>query len=249
MKKTEVIISHRIILALLLAVGILLLGDTYVQRAAKEHAVYTMGQQEDRPVVLLDAGHGGMDGGAISSNGALEKEINLSIAQKLKRLLEQNDVAVVMTREEDKDLASEHASNRKNEDLRARIALLNETEPALMVSIHQNSYPEEDVDGAQVFYYSGSPEGKLLGGMVQESLKREIADGNHRVAKGNKDYYLLKKSTCPAVIVECGFLSNPAEAALLATEEYQEKIAFAIHLGILEYLNCGVAAGEAEETK
>ena len=118
-----------------------------------------------------------------------------------------------------------------------------------MVSIHQNSYPEEDVDGAQVFYYSGSAEGKLLGGMVQESLKREIADGNHRVAKANKDYYLLKKSTCPAVIVECGFLSNPAEAALLATEEYQEKIAFAIHLGILEYLNCGVDAGEAGETK
>lgn len=232
--------------ALFLAAGLFMLGSAYMQRAVKEHAVYTMGQQVQQPVVVIDAGHGGMDPGKVGVNGVLEKDINLSIAGKLKNLLEQNDVIVVMTREEDKDLASEHASNRKNEDLRARITLLKETAPAVMVSIHQNSYPEEDVDGAQVFYYSGSQSGKLLGTMVQESMKREIADGNHRVAKANKDYYLLKKSTCPAVIVECGFLSNQAEAALLATEEYQEKLAFAIHLGILEYLNCAIDVEEAQ---
>ena len=168
---------------------------------------------------------------------ALEKEINLHIVMRLKSLLEQNGVVVVLTREEDKDLASEQATNRKNEDLRARAALISETNPVLMVSIHQNSYPEADVDGAQVFYYAGSESGKQLGTMVQNSLKNEIDDGNHRVAKANKDYYLLKKAGCPAILVECGFLSNPAEAALLTTEEYQEKVAFSIHLGIMEYIN------------
>ena len=171
----------------------------------------------------------------------MEKEINLQIALRLKSLLEQNDVAVVLTREEDKDLASEQAASRKNEDLRARAALIAATEPVVMVSIHQNSYPEEEVDGAQVFYYAGSDSGKMLGSIIQNSLKSEIDDGNHRVAKANKEYYLLKKATCPAVIIECGFLSNPSEAALLATEEYQEKLAFAIHLGIMEYINTAPA--------
>lgn len=175
--------------------------------------------------------------GKVSASGLLEKDINLSIAKRLQNLLEQNGISVVLTREEDVDLASEHASNRKNEDLRARIQCLRDNSPILMVSIHQNSYPETDVDGAQVFYYSGSEEGKQLGTILQESMKRELADGNHRQAKANKDYYLLKKAPCPAVIIECGFLSNPEEAALLGTEEYQEKLAFAIHLGVMEYLN------------
>ncbi len=221
----------------LLVAGILLLGAGYIRRAEEKQTAYTMVREAEGPVVVIDAGHGGKDPGKVGVNDALEKDINLSIALRLKSLLEQNGVLVVMTREEDKDLASENASSRKNEDLRARVKLLEETAPVLMVSIHQNSYPEADVDGAQVFYYSGSEEGKLLGTIVQEQLKAEIDDGNHRVAKANKDYYLLKKACCPAVIVECGFLSNPWEAALLATEEYQEKLAFAIHLGIMEYLN------------
>lgn len=224
-------------LTLVLIAGILLLGGTYVQRVKEEQAVAAMGSTRQLPVVVIDAGHGGMDPGKVGVNEALEKDINLSIALRLKRLLEQNDILVIMTREEDTDLASEHATNRKNEDLKARVSMVNDSEAVLMVSIHQNSYPEEDVDGAQVFYYSGSENGKLLATMVQESLKSEIDDGNHRVAKANKDYYLLKRSLRPSIIVECGFLSNPAEAALLSTEEYQEKLAFAIHLGIMEYIN------------
>jgi len=221
----------------LMAVGILLLGNSFLERAEQEQSVTAMGDGKNPPVVVIDAGHGGKDPGKVGVNHALEKDINLQISLRLKCLLEQNDVSVVLTREEDKDLASEQASNRKNEDLRARANLISEAEPTVMVSIHQNSYPEEDVDGAQVFYYAGSESGKLLGAMVQNSLKGEINDGNHRVAKANKEYYLLKKATCPAVIVECGFLSNPTEAALLITEEYQEKLAFAIHLGIMEYIN------------
>lgn len=213
------------------------MGSALLKRAEKEQAVSVMGEGKSSPVVVIDAGHGGKDPGKVGVNGALEKEINLQIALRLKSLLEQNDVAVVLTREEDKDLASEQTTSRKNEDLRARVALIAAAEPMVMVSIHQNSYPEEEVDGAQVFYYSGSDSGKMLGSIIQNNLKSEIDDGNHRVAKANKEYYLLKKATCPAVIVECGFLSNPAEAALLVTEEYQEKLAFSIHLGIMEYIN------------
>ena len=225
------------VVTLLLVVGILFLGSSFLNRAEQEESVYTMGDGQEPPVVVIDAGHGGKDPGKVGINQALEKDINLSVAKRLKSLLEQNGIAVVMTREEDKDLASEQATSRKNEDLRARATLVAETEPVLMISIHQNSYPEEEVDGAQVFFYSGSEAGKRLGTMVQESLKREIKDGNHRVAKANKEYYLLKKAVCPAVIIECGFLSNPKEAVLLSTKEYQEKLAFAIHLGIMEYIN------------
>ena len=219
------------------------MGSAFLKRAEEqEQMVAAMGEGKRAPVVVIDAGHGGKDPGKVGVNGALEKEINLQIALRLKSLLEQNDVAVVLTREEDKDLASEQAASRKNEDLRARAALIAAAEPVVMVSIHQNSYPEEEVDGAQVFYYAGSDSGKMLGSIIQNSLKSEIDDGNHRVAKANKEYYLLKKAACPAVIIECGFLSNPSEAALLATEEYQEKLAFAVHLGIMEYINTAPAS-------
>lgn len=224
-------------ITLFLLTGILVLGSAFLGRLEQEQAVNTMGSSKTLPVVVIDSGHGGRDPGKVGVNGVLEKDINLSIALRLQRLLEQNDIAVVMTREEDKDLAAEQAANRKTEDLRARAALVKESGAAVFVSIHQNSYPEADVAGAQVFYFSDSEEGKQLGKIVQESLKSELADGNHRVAKANRDYYLLKKAICPAIIVECGFLSNQTEAELLATEEYQEKIAFAIHLGIMEYIN------------
>lgn len=227
-------------ITLLMMLCSLFLLSLYVDRA-KEQAVVMMGTEPECPVVLIDAGHGGKDPGKVGIHEVLEKEINLEIARKLELLLLQNDVAVVMTRNEDKDLASEDAVSRKNEDLRERAKLIRETEPILTVSIHQNSYPEEDVDGAQVFYLSGSEKGKLLATMLQESLKQELADGNHRVAKANRDYYLLKQSTdeAPVVIVECGFLSNTREAELLSSEEYQEKIAFSLLLGIMEYINTG----------
>ena len=213
------------------------MGSAFLKRAEQEQSISAMSDGNKFPVIVIDAGHGGKDPGKVGVNEALEKEINLQIALRLKSLLEQNDVKVVLTRAEDKDLASEQAVNRKTEDMRARADLISETNPVLMVSIHQNSYPEEDVDGAQVFYYTGSALGKQLAEIIQNSLKSGLKDGNHRAAKANKEYYLLKKAVCPAVIIECGFLSNPAEAALLVTEEYQEKLAFSIHLGIMEYIN------------
>ncbi|MGN0507177.1 MAG: N-acetylmuramoyl-L-alanine amidase [Lachnospiraceae bacterium] len=222
-----------------------LLGSLYTARAMKEGALFATGKNvADAPVVVIDAGHGGDDPGKVGVNQALEKDINLSIAKKVQKLLKQNGVVALLTREEDADLAEAGAKNRKAQDMKARVAFLKEEQPLLGISIHQNSYPSADCKGAQVFYYRSSKEGEILAKILQRQLLTELADGNTRQVKANEDYYLLKNSPCTFAIVECGFLSNPQEAELLITEEYQEKVAFAIHLGILEYINTIQAAGD-----
>lgn len=231
-----------------LAAVLTLLGSLYVRNALRETATLQETQTEqarsasregaeDGRVIVIDAGHGGEDPGKIGVNQALEKEINLSIAKRCKLLLEQNGYLVYLTREGDADLAEAGSKNRKAQDMRARISVLQEKQPVLGISIHQNSYPSESCRGAQVFYLQGSAEGKRLAQTLQKQLKSEIKDGNTRQAKADASYYLLKHAPCPFVIVECGFLSNREEAELLLTEEYQEKVAFAVHLGVIEYMN------------
>ncbi|HHU73239.1 MAG TPA: N-acetylmuramoyl-L-alanine amidase CwlD [Clostridiales bacterium] len=188
-------------------------------------------------IIVIDPGHGGRDPGKVGVNGALEKDVNLSIALKLKDLLEQNDITVVMTRTEDVGLYSESDSNKKNADLRKRVEIIHSCKANLAVSIHQNSFQEEYVKGAQVFYHAQSTEGKKLAEIIQEQLKETLKDGNHRKAKSNDNYFMLRKTECPLVIVECGYMSNHKEAALLLDEEYQEKLAWGIHLGIMSYIN------------
>lgn len=187
--------------------------------------------------VVIDAGHGGHDPGKIGINGVNEKELNLLIAQKLKKYLEANDIKVVMTRESDEGLYDEGAPNKKVQDMKRRIAVIDEAAPQVTVSIHQNSYPEEYVHGAQVFFYTGSKEGQELAESVQRKLVEKVDPENRRQIKANDSYYLLKKTGTPVVIVECGFLSNAAEAEKLCEDEYQEELAWAIHMGILQYLN------------
>ena len=163
--------------------------------------------------------------------------MNLQIARLVKMFLEKNDVEVVMTRDSDAGLNDPDVSNKKVQDMKRRIALIEEESPDLTVSIHQNSYPEEYVHGAQVFYYTGSTQGKRLAEIIQAQLVERADPGNRRQVKANDSYYLLKKTGVPIVIVECGFLSNREEAARLCTPEYQERVAWAIHMGILQYLN------------
>lgn len=187
--------------------------------------------------VVIDAGHGGIDPGKIGINGAEEKDINLRIATLVKRYLELQDVEVVMTRETEDGLYDADASNKKVQDMKKRIAIIDEAAPALTVSIHQNSYPEEYVKGAQVFYYTGSAEGQKLADFLQTSLVQRLDPENHRQVKANDSYYLLKKTSTPIVIVECGFLSNSEEAQKLCDSAYQERVAWAVHVGILQYLS------------
>ncbi len=191
----------------------------------------------DSRLIILDAGHGGNDPGKIGVDGTLEKELNLKIAMKVKTLLEQQDMEVLMTREDDGGLYDENASNKKVQDMKRRCELINEEQPACVVSIHQNSYHEEGVHGAQVFYYGTSADSQELAGILQSELVSFVDPQNHREAKANDTYYLLKKTEVPAVIVECGFLSNWEESGKLKDENYQDRLAWAIHMGILKYLN------------
>lgn len=208
---------------------------------AKEGAVLVAGQKADTKqkgiCIVIDAGHGGADPGKVGVNGAEEKVLNLQIALRLKKLLEAEGIEVVLTRADDDGLYRKDAANKKAEDMRRRCEIIKETMPVFTVSIHQNSYPEEYVKGAQTFYYGRSAEGKVLAEYIQDSMVERLDPENHRTAKANENYYLLKRTPTPTVIVECGFLSNAGEAELLTGAEYQEKAAWAIHMGILRYLN------------
>lgn len=198
-------------------------------------AVY--GHTSSACTIILDAGHGGIDPGKIGTNGALEKDINLSITLKLKQLLENKGYNVVLTREDSNDLSSEDATNHKREDMNNRIDIISNSNATLTVSIHQNSFPDESVHGPQVFYYESSGASELLASTVLATLEESLSVTESRGIKKNSDYYILKKSPTPTIIVECGFLSNPSEADCLITDSYQNKIARGIYLGICDYLS------------
>lgn len=207
----------------------LLLGAFWFER---DISLFVSKVIEGKRIIVIDSGHGGNDPGKVGVSGTLEKDINLQIAKKVKAILEKKKYRIIMTREEDKGLYGEKDSNKKMADLRARVKLIEEVNPELVVSIHQNSFGSAGVKGAQVFYYEGSEKGKEIGELMQEIIKEQMADGNHRKAKGNNNYYMLCKTKVPLVIVECGFLSNPEEEKLLSDEKYQQKMAQAIATGI-----------------
>ena len=161
-------------------------------------------------IIVLDSGHGGDDPGKIGVNQAKEKDVNLEIARKIKKRLEKKGWEVVMTREKDEMLGDPQAGNKKIHDMKARVEIINKTMPQAAVSIHQNSYQDEQIRGAQVFYYSHSEEGKRMAEQMQKALLT-VDETNTRQAKANDTYYLLKRTEVPTIIVECGFLSNPEE--------------------------------------
>lgn len=224
LKKMKEQTKNKLILILYLAVIFFGVFRTYYYEAKE-----TFFMPISKKVIILDAGHGGFDPGKVGKDNTLEKDINLSITQKLQIYLEQSGSFILNTRIDDSAL-----SDKKRADMNERKKLANEEGADLFVSIHQNSFPQENVKGAQVFYYGDSPESKRLAECVQNRLK-EVDKNNTREAKPNKDYYLLKKTSVPSIIVECGFLSNEEESNRLKSEEYQEKIAWAVYLGILDY--------------
>lgn len=226
----------RIIMAAILLVSMYFVAGEGAAYVNSERLVMEEGKK-DKFCVVIDAGHGGADPGKVGINGSLEKDINLQICMRLKSLLEAQDIEVVMTRTDEEGLYDENAANKKVQDMKRRIAIIEEAQPEIVVSVHQNSYHEENVHGAQVFYYNGSATGKRLAELIQKRFVVNVDSENKREAKGNDSYYLLKKTSRPIVIVECGFLSNQTEAEKLNSKEYQEKTAWAIHMGILQYLN------------
>ena len=194
--------------------------------------------KKDQVVIVVDPGHGGEDPGKVGINDVLEKDLNLQIAKKVKKLLEEAGIKIVMTRTNDK------VPDAKKEDLNQRVQLINETKPKLALCIHQNSYPDAKIKGAQVFYHTITPEAEDVASIVQEQL-RTVDPTNTRQIKENDTYFMLKNTQVPTIIVECGFLTNPDEAAKLTQEDYQDKLAQAICEGVVKWMN-GDGEGEAE---
>lgn len=213
---------------------VLLGGCIYGSYTLSRRVAGTQVKNEDVQVIL-DIGHGGSDPGKVGIGNLLEKEVNLQIGLKVKRLLEAENIAVKLTRETDAGTGKDAGGSSKVEDMKARVALINGLKPQIAVSIHQNSYQDPAVKGAQVFYYSHSDTGEKFAAILQEELRR-IDTENHRQIKENDTYYLLKRTEVPTVIVECGFLTNPEEAEKLAGEDYQEQVAQAVTEGIKKCL-------------
>ena len=157
-------------------------------------------------------------------------------AELAKYTYDKEKIEVVMTREKDEMLSEDSGEKTKIGDMKMRVEKINKEKPLLTVSIHQNSYHQEEVSGGQVFYYKSSEKGKRLAEIIQKRFDYVLGEQNRRLARANGNYYLLLHVKCPIVIVECGFLSNRKEAALLQDPEYQDRMAWTVHMGIMEYL-------------
>ena len=196
-------------------------------------------------VIILDAGHGGIDSGTLNDDKTiLEKDINLAITHKIRELLESSGAHVILTREDDSSLYVEDGKKtirqKYNENLKNRKKIINESNADIFVSIHLNAFEQSKYYGAQTFYPKGKDDGKELAQFIQDELKRVVDQDNDRKIKPRDDIYLLKNATMPSVLIECGFLSNEKESQLLADSKYQDKIAWAIYVGIQKYLS-GIA--------
>ncbi len=199
----------------------------------------TMPSATDTPkdyTIILDAGHGGEDGGASSASGALEKEINLAITMSLRDLLVASGTHVILTRSEDTllyDKTVDYHGRKKALDLAARRKIAEETPNAIFISIHMNAFPQTKYRGLQVWYSKNNPASLFLAESIQQLASEQLQpDNTRRIKAATSSIYLLHHLTCPSILVECGFLSNTEEAVLLTTEEYQEKLAFLLFLAI-----------------
>lgn len=228
-----------VVIAILILMMLLITSVIVIVINNNKDATNTFYQLYDK-VVIIDPGHGGIDGGAVGRNtGVLESKVNLDIAFKLKRYLEEAGCIVIMTRNKDIGLYNNSGTvrKRKNEDLRNRKKIFDNSKANLVVSIHLNSFPQGKYYGAQTFYPQRSDNSKSAAENIQDSLVRTLDNNNKRKASLKRDVYILKNVKTPTVIVECGFLSNAREEKLLIQDGYQDKIAWAIYVGLMEHFN------------
>lgn len=191
-------------------------------------------------IVVLDAGHGGEDGGATGSNGTTEAELNLQITLKVQKLLEQNGTTVILTRSNENaiyDLDAKTLKQKKVSDIKNRVKIGNSSSADIFVSIHLNKIPQQQYYGWQCFYKDKNEQSEKLAKSIQNSLNEAIQKENNRLAMKINNIYIVKNVEIPISIVECGFLSNPQEEQELQQEEYQNRIAWGIYTGICEYFS------------
>ena len=232
MKVLNKILAFTLVLVLSIVSGFVIFKSNYLE---------TVGKNTNRPVIILDAGHGGFDGGAVAGDGTLEKDINLNMALNVNEMLKSCGYDVILTRDTDVGTESDPSasiSKRKVSDLKNRLKLINSYESGIFVSIHLNKFTTSTANGAQVFYSKNNAKSSVLGQSIQNSIVELLQPENERVIKqGTKSTYLLYNAQIPSVIVECGFLSNAAELKKLKNENYQKEMSFAIFCGILNYIN------------
>ena len=232
------IIIFLILSSLCLTLLAYVLGSLYLPQSADKE---TSLECQEITTVIIDAGHGGEDGGASSASGLVEKDVNLDISLTLCDMLTSCGVNVVMTRTNDRllyDRNVDFKGRKKKLDLAARLAIADSTDNAIFVSIHMNSYTDPKYSGLQVWYSQNNPLSYSLAELVQGSNKLYLQPDNNRKTKAaTSSIHLLHKATCPAILVECGFLSNTDETALFETEEYRKKVAFMLFSSIVEFLN------------
>lgn len=214
-----------------LVFGIAIMSD-------KKQTVPTVSLPVSGKTIVIDAGHGKPDEGAQSNNGTTEAETNLKIALKLQNLLEQSGSSVILTRSDENaiyDLDTKTLKQKKISDIHNRVKIGNESSADIFVSIHLNKIPQQQYDGWQTFYNAQSEDGQRLAVSIQNNLNEAIQRENNRVAKSIDNIYIVKHVEIPMTIVECGFLSNPEEEKLLLDDEYQNKLAWGIYNGIIDY--------------
>lgn len=231
MKKKHLIVI--VIIILLISLGLII-------RTIKPESKQVFYLPITNKVIAIDPGHGGPDPGKVSKNGTKEDELNLKIALNIKRLIEQSGGIVIMTREDKDGLHSDTAKTlreMKTEDLHRRKEIVDENDSEVFVSIHLNSFTQSNYHGAQAFHKKDSKESERLALIIQESLKNILDPNNHREPQDRDDIFLLNEIEIPSVLIECGFLSNEREEKLLMDELYQEKIAWSIYIGIMNYFN------------
>ncbi|MFR5131714.1 MAG: N-acetylmuramoyl-L-alanine amidase CwlD [Terrisporobacter sp.] len=192
--------------------------------------------------IIVDAGHGGIDPGSMTDDQSVkEKDVNLKITKKVKELLEASGAMVILTRNDDTSLYTEQAGKtirqKYNENLKNRKKIIQESSADMFISIHLNKFQESKYYGAQTFYPAGKEDDKQLATYIQGELKRVVDKTNNRKIKSTNDIYLIKDNEIPSTLIECGFLSNDKEAKLLNDEEYQDRIAWSIYVGIQKYFS------------
>ncbi len=195
---------------------------------------------EGKRTIVIDSGHGGADGGCVGVNGCVEKDINLAIAKDLESLLKLSGFNVVMTRSEDvsiHDEGIEGLRNQKVSDMENRLEIIKSYPDSVFISIHQNQYTEPEYFGAQIFYTTNNTGNLKLAQLMQESFRELQPENDREIKLIDNDLFLFKNTNQPAILAECGFLSNEKDAANLSDSEYQKKVAFTSYKGLMRYYN------------
>lgn len=231
-----IVLTKRKIRITILIVFFFVFGVTFLND--KKEGVPTVSLPVSGKTVVIDAGHGKPDEGAQSSRGTTEAETNLKIALKLQNLLEQSGSSVILTRSDENaiyDLDAKTLKQKKISDIHNRVKIGNESSADIFVSIHLNKIPQQQYDGWQTFYNAQNQDGQKLAVAIQNNLNKAIQKENNRVAKSIDNIYIVKHVEIPTTIVECGFLSNPDEEKKLLEDEYQNRLAWGIYNGIIDY--------------